>query len=237
MTYAQFHAIFNFPMLLALGIAASIWGLATELLTPLTILSVIVVAFTFPWDNWAVMQRIWGFPNDRIMMRVGYLPVEEVTFFVLQTMIVGTFTAIMISYRDEVVRPPADFSLLSIVAMVTIIAVWIGGYRVAKRSRENVRSRTYAVHLFYWFAPVLLLQWTFGRLILSTYLTEIFVSTVVFGLYYTCADIIAVRRGIWYFDSRQITGHLILRILPWEEVAFFFLTSLLVAQSMVLLMS
>jgi lycopene cyclase domain-containing protein len=54
------------------------------------------------------------------------------------------------------------------------------------------------------------------------------------GTILSLADVWAVRRGIWFFDERQVTGLKFGGILPWEEVAFFYLTSLLVAQSIVL---
>jgi lycopene cyclase domain-containing protein len=60
--------------------------------------------------------------------------------------------------------------------------------------------------------------------------------TVAFGVYYTLADLAAVRAGTWFFDEKQIIGVKLARILPWEEIAFFFLTSLLVIQSYLLLL-
>ena len=60
--------------------------------------------------------------------------------------------------------------------------------------------------------------------------------TAAFGIYYTLADLVAVRAGTWFFDEKQITGVKLGGVLPWEEIAFFFLTSLLVAQSYLLLL-
>jgi lycopene cyclase domain-containing protein len=60
--------------------------------------------------------------------------------------------------------------------------------------------------------------------------------TAAFGIYYTLADLAAVRAGTWFFDEKQITGVKLARVLPWEEIVFFFLTSLLVAQSYLLLL-
>ncbi|MEO5930622.1 MAG: lycopene cyclase domain-containing protein, partial [Candidatus Kapaibacterium sp.] len=52
----------------------------------------IVLLFTFPWDSWAVGRRIWEFDNSRILFRIGNLPVEEILFFVLETIVVGLVT-------------------------------------------------------------------------------------------------------------------------------------------------
>jgi len=66
-------------------------------------------------------------------------------------------------------------------------------------------------------------------ILMSTLLLNMVLVSAVPGL-------AAVRAGTWFFDEKQITGVKLGGILPWEEVAFFFLTSLLVAQSYLLLL-
>ena len=44
-----------------------------------------------------------------------------------------------------------------------------------------------------------------------------------------------MRSGLWFFDGQQILG-LYVGLLPVEEVLFFLLTSLLVTQTLVLLL-
>jgi lycopene cyclase domain-containing protein len=75
----------------------------------------------------------------------------------------------------------------------------------------------------------------FGAGMLLPRIDVIAYATLAIGTYLSISDVWAVRRGIWFFDHAQTTGHRIARILPWEEVAFFYTTSLLVAQSSVLL--
>jgi lycopene cyclase domain-containing protein len=50
------------------------------------------------------------------------------------------------------------------------------------------------------------------------------------------ADWIAIGKGIWFFDEEQITGWKIRGVMPWEEAAFFYVTSLLVAQTFLILL-
>jgi lycopene cyclase domain-containing protein len=79
------------------------------------------------------------------------------------------------------------------------------------------------------------LQWLFGAGMLMPRLDVIIYATLIIGTYLSVADVWAVRRGIWFFDHAQTTGHRVASMLPWEEVAFFYMTSLLVAQSTILL--
>jgi lycopene cyclase domain-containing protein len=86
MTYSGFHLAFNLPVLLLLFFASGkgIWP--GEVLFVMIAILGIVVAFTSPWDNWAVAKGIWDFPPDRIRFRVGKLPIEEYAFFVIQSL-------------------------------------------------------------------------------------------------------------------------------------------------------
>jgi lycopene cyclase domain-containing protein len=87
----------------------------------------------------------------------------------------------------------------------------------------------------YWFLPVIVVQWLFGFDILAPRLPVILIATLVIGTLLSVADVWAVRKGIWYFDEAQITRVYVAGILPWEEVAFFYTTSLLVSQSILVL--
>ncbi len=236
MTYRGFHYRFNAGILLVLAAIAFVDGILGTTLVVSGVLSIVVIAFTFPWDNAAVRRGIWDFPEDRILFRVQFLPIEEILFFVLQTLIVGLFTSILSSRLTRIPTVVADItSPTTITSILLVLCVWgTVGYLTRRRRRERRRS-SYADHLLFWFLPIIVLQWTFGWQILAPYADLVILSASVWGAYYTLADIVAVRQGIWFFDREQTTG-LTIGPLPWEEVAFFFLTSLLVAQSVLLLL-
>jgi lycopene cyclase domain-containing protein len=102
--------------------------------------------------------------------------------------------------------------------------------------RRKVGPRVnYAVHLA-WFLPVIYFQWVLAPPVFFHHAGLLALVTLAFGIYYTLADLAAVRAGTWFFDEKQITGLKLAGVLPWEEIAFFFLTSLLVAQSYLLLL-
>ncbi|MCX6935272.1 MAG: lycopene cyclase domain-containing protein, partial [Verrucomicrobia bacterium] len=94
----------------------------------------------------------------------------------------------------------------------------------------------YAWHLFYWFVPVILIQWIVAGPMLIAYALHVLVPTLTIGTYLCLADWYAIGKGIWYFDKKQITGKLIGGVMPWEEAAFFYLSSLLVAQTFLILL-
>ena len=94
---------------------------------------------------------------------------------------------------------------------------------------------TYFFHLVGWTAPIFAAQWILVRPILRQNLREVMLASLIGTVFFSVIDSFAIRSGIWHFDHR-----LILQIyfgpLPLEEVLFFFLTSLLVSQSLVVLL-
>ncbi len=91
---------------------------------------------------------------------------------------------------------------------------------------------TYALHLL-WVVPIIVLQWLIAAPILRRNLRAIAAPAFLVGTYYWLTDLVAVDAGIWGFDPDAVFG-LHIAGLPIEEVAFFYLTALLVAQSIVM---
>jgi lycopene cyclase domain-containing protein len=115
------------------------------------------------------------------------------------------------------------------------VPAWIVVGLILRRwGRQRGPSVNYLLHLA-WFVPVIYVQWVIAPRLLGAHLGLLAIVTIGFGLYYTAADYLAVGADLWFFDEKQITGYKIGGRLPWEEAAFFCLTSLLVAQSYLLL--
>src|SRR5271155_529044 len=86
LTYLRFHLIFNLPLLVLLAAlnGPEPWTAGDGLALGLVLLAVVV--FTTPWDNLAAKWGIWGFPPEKYSLRIGYLPIEEYAFFLLQSL-------------------------------------------------------------------------------------------------------------------------------------------------------
>ena len=93
---------------------------------------------------------------------------------------------------------------------------------------------TYLGYLLVWMLPVVLAQWWIAGCVLRRNLKAVLLPALIVGAYLSCADAVAIRAGIWFFDPKQNLGILLFGLLPVEETLFFFLTSLLVAQSLVM---
>ncbi len=190
---------------------------------------ILVYAFTVPWDNWAVGRGIWGFPSERYSFRVWRLPIEEYAFFGLQTLL----AIILILSLDpwlptgtpEVARVPIPLAAL-------VLLVWPLGLGLNFWFTPHWPPRwAYARHMLFWMLPVLVFQGLAAPDVLLAKSLLIFSTTVLLGIYLSIADHFAIGWKLWFFDENQITGYRIGKRVPWEEAAFFHLTTWMVANS------
>ena len=91
LTYSQFLLIF---VCLPLGVL--LYVLRRKLTRParvaLLVLVIVAVAYTTPWDNYLVATKVWFYDPRLILdLILGYVPLEEYLFFILQTLLVGLF--------------------------------------------------------------------------------------------------------------------------------------------------
>ena len=234
MTYFQFHLLYNLPVTIVLYLLTRGCWTGAEGIAVAEVLAAVMV-FTSPWDNWAVQKGIWDFPPTRTLGRIGYLPWEEYLFFIWQTVnVIGLVSWVLQVFpglRSHLETPvgPGNGS-----AVVVLLAGWFSIGKFIRRKNLSPRWN-YARHLLFWFVPVIAIQWAVAPGLFLALAPVLGIATLFWGTYYVVADLIAVRAGIWYFDPKQITGVKLAGILPWEEIAFFYLTSLLVAQSYLLL--
>ncbi len=237
LTYFRFHLLFNLPPLLVLLFlgAGAPWHPGEAVALGWVLLAVLL--FTTPWDNFAAKRGIWGFPREKYSFRLGYLPVEEYLFFLWQSL--NVMLAVRAGFRYLPrwhTYQQSSFTRVTLVLLGLSLLAWLAMIVPLRRLRQKTGPRlNYTLHLV-WFLPVLYLQWVMAPPVFTAHAAMLGWITAGFGIYYTLADLVAVRAGLWFFDEKQITGARLPGGLPWEESAFFFLTSLLVAQSYLLLL-
>lgn len=237
MTYLQYHLVFILPLLLALGLvtwretrrtslAGSLrpergWAARTALLFPL-----IPLLYTTPWDNYLVARGIWNYPPERVLGRLGYVPVEEYAFFLLQTVITTLWLCVLLRRGGPEGSGPA-VSRRPLLTRWGAGLLWLGvAFAGALLLRQE--HTLYLGLILAWAAPVLaLLSFGFGDLVLGrpgTFWLAVLPPT----LYLWATDLFAIRAGIWSISPRFTLGWSLGGALPAEEMVFFFITNLLI---------
>ena len=97
-------------------------------------------------------------------------------------------------------------------------------------------SLTYLLLLLAWALPVIALHWCVGAPELRAHARLLLVAVLVPTIYLSLADAVAIDAGIWSISEELTVGWQI-GTLVFEEVVFFLLTNVLVAQSIILFLS
>ena len=235
MTYRAVHAVFVLPAIaaLALWLGPRRGSLPRRAGWAVPAIAVIALAWATPWDNYLVKHGIWVYGPDRVIGTIGYVPVEEYLFFLLQPVLTGLwFCAVLLgtggaSSAAASARAPA-------LSRWVPAALWaaLAGFGAWAFRHERL---TYLALILVWAAPVLALLWAYAGAevwrVRRAYLAGLAVPT----LYLWVADAVAIRLGIWSIAPASSTG-LAVAGLPVEEAIFFLVTNLLVILGLVALL-
>lgn len=203
----------------------------------------LAVVYTTPWDNYLVATGVWYYNPDLVTgLVLGYVPIEEYTFFVLETILSGLwwwFLARRISplpmeegagvrEKFELNKPLIYMSACLLVAL-WLISTYLFFFGAARW--------TYLSIILFWALPAILPQLLFGADILWHYRKLVFLGIMIPGTYLSLMDILALRETTWSISPSQTTGILFFGTLPLEEVVFFFITNVMIIFGMTLLLA
>ena len=196
----------------------------------------LAVVYTTPWDNYLVATGVWYYnPNLVTGIVFGYVPIEEYTFFVLETILTGLWWWFL-ARRAPLTPAPSllrrgnvrwiSTGVLAVFWLVFIYLFFWGA------DNWNYLSITLA-----WAFPAIFPQLLFGADILWHHRKLVALTILVPGTYLSLVDIVALRDTTWSVAPSQTTGVLFFGILPLEEVVFFFITNVLIGFGMTLMLS
>ena len=232
MSYFAFHFVFILPPILLLALVqrqplAGIGGLRAWLGLPL--IALLALVYTTPWDNYLIWRDVWHYGNGRVVGTIGYVPVEEYLFFVLQPILTGLWLYWLLPRTREPVQQEYS-ATVQITGTCFWVALSLGGVLML-----NWNPGVYLGLILVWASPILALQWVIGAKQLWATKRTWLLGTLVPTLYLWVADRIAIGQGIWSISNAYTTG-LHLFGLPFEEATFFLVTNLLVVQGVLLVL-
>lgn len=186
----------------------------------------VAVAYTTPWDNYLVANGVWDYDDSLVTGHtIGYVPIEEYSFFVLQTLMAGSWNQWLMR------RIPADDAPYPANSPQRRAALlFTGGLGVlwaASMVRLSQDRRDYLALILGWALPPIMLQTGFGGDILWRHRSLVAASLLPATAYLGGADSIAIGAGTWAINGDHTTGAHVIKHLPFEELLFFFVTNVL----------
>jgi len=113
------------------------------------------------------------------------------------------------------------------------VTIWAASAAIVTAGWQPMR---YAALILAWALIPILIQVTFGADLLWRSRVVIALAVLPATLYLWLVDALAIRSGTWTIDPAQTTG-LTLGPLPVEEMLFFFMTNLIIACGITLMLS
>ena len=195
----------------------------------------LAVAYTTPWDNYLVATGVWYYnPNLVTGILLGYVPIEEYTFFAVETILSGLWWWFL---ARKLPNPATRFAPdKRLVYLSTFLLATTWSFFTYLFFFGDPQWMYLSITIF-WALPPLIIQVLFGADILWHYRKLVFWAILIPGVYLSLMDMVALQETTWMISPGQTTGVLFFGILPLEEVVFFFITNTLITFGMTLLLA
>ncbi len=190
--------------------------------------------YTTPWDNYLVATGVWWYAPDRVIgIRLGWVPIEEYTFFVLQTLLTGLWTVGWMRWGlENRVNVPGRRSL-RFASTLVLFLVWFVSITLLF---SGWQPGAYLALILCWALVPLMIQAVFGADILWANWKLVCMAILPPTLYLWVVDALAIASGAWIIDPQQTVGWRV-GSLPIEEMVFFLLTNVIVGFGVILVLS
>ena len=245
MSYFGFLTIFLvIPLLILGGLTIQDWRLGLGLpihlrhwpaWLALAAHALAALVYTTPWDNYLVSSGVWEYdPNLVSGIVLGWVPLEEYIFFLLQPLLAGLWllflarrwpveTAVMANSAAIRRNSTLGTGLLWVLAVAMLALGWVPG--------------TYLALILVWALPPIMLQLAFGADILWRHRRLLLLTLASLTLYLSAADALAIASGTWTINPAMSLQIYLGGILPLEEFLFFLITNILLGFGMVLVLA
>jgi lycopene cyclase domain-containing protein len=232
MSYLVFHLVLILPpiVLMASTLPASLDELGGwRARAALPLIAAIALTYTTAWDNYLVAREVWWYGPGRVVATIGFVPVEEYLFFILQPILTGLFLFQYLARRNGPLPPAGAGSAWG--GFLMFSGITGGGILLLAGEPEGL----YMGLVLTWACPLLAGMWLYDGETLWAHRRTLFYAVGVPTVYLWGADAIAITAGIWTISSTYTLG-LAVGSLPVEEATFFLVTNLLVVKGILLLL-
>lgn len=225
-TYIDVHLIYTLPVIAVLALIT--WPFVSRFeLFKIVFVSSMAFIYTTPWDNYIIFHDAWIYKPENILAVIGYVPVEEYMFFVIQTIMTSLWVLICTRWSPACLYfnyNKMTYKLIRWIPILILALATIQGYRIAIPGKDTF----YLGCIMWWSCPVIMFLW-FGAgnyFIKKSTLTAI--AVVVPTLYLCWVDQIALKNDVWHINEKTSLKIFLAEDLPFEECLFFLITNIII---------
>jgi lycopene cyclase domain-containing protein len=236
MTYFAVLGLFLVPPIVVLAALTVRRYRSAERLPYIAVLAVVTIAvvYTTPWDNYLVATNVWWYDEALVNgLTLGWVPIEEYLFFILQTLLTGSLAAYLIGIIKPT-KPETPGNALRLratvvagVLWVLAVGLWLNGWAPG----------TYLALILVWALIPIMIQLAYGADILYAHHRLLLAVIALPTVYLWVVDFVAIRSGTWTLDPAQTLGIAVGGTLVVEEMVFFLVTNTLIGFGIVLVLA
>ncbi len=209
----------------------------------------VALLYTTPWDNYLVATGVWWYDPKLVTgITLGWVPIEEYTFFVLQTLLTGLWALWVrvrmprsetFSEQKEIFTEVGQgLRPLSLKWRKWVLVIggglWVGALALWHAPWQ---PGTYITLILSWAFPPMLVQRLFGADIRWINRRRLCAASAPPTLELWIVDFLAIHSGTWTLDPTQTLGVELGGVLAVEEMVFFFVTNVLIVFGVFLILA
>lgn len=197
---------------------------------------IVALIYTTPWDNYLVAAGVWTYNPALVTgLVLGWVPIEEYTFFILQSILTSLWLFFLARRLPiEPRRPLPRLGVVRAVLLGGLGLLWLG---MAAVLAAGWPPGAYLALILVWALPPVMFQVGFGGDILWRHRRLILLTLLPVTLYLCLADALAIGSGTWTIAPAQSLQLFLGGVLPVEEVVFFLMTNVLLVLGTVLVLA
>ncbi|MBE7468567.1 MAG: lycopene cyclase domain-containing protein [Anaerolineae bacterium] len=196
---------------------------------------IVALVYTTPWDNYLVATGVWSYNPALITgLVLGWVPLEEYTFFVLQPLLTSLWLLFLARRLPVDPRPLPRLAAARWLLLSGLGLLWLG---MAAVLAVGWSPGVYLALILLWALPPVMLQIGFGADILWRHRRLVLWTLLPVTLYLSLADALAIGSGTWTIDPAQSLQIFLGGVLPVEEFIFFLMTNILLVLGTVLVLA
>lgn len=226
LTYIDVHLKYTLPVIGVLSLITRPFINRPEIFK-IVFIVVIALVYTTPWDNYIIYNDCWTYQPERVLAVIGFVPVEEYMFFVVQTVMTSLWALLCVRWSTPCLNFNYDkqsYQLIRWVPITFFTVFTILGYRMVIPGQETF----YLGCILCWVFPVIIFLWYGAGNFFVKKIIPSSVAIVVPTLYLCWVDQLALKENIWHINENTSLNIFVIDDLPLEEALFFFVVNFII---------